>query len=49
MERLPFLTRSKPATYLQALAQLDDKALKKGMPDVYRRLIKHIDNDLNRD
>lgn len=47
--RYHFLTRSKPATHLQALTQLDDKALKKGMPDVYRRLIKHIDANLNRD
>jgi putative ATP-dependent endonuclease of OLD family len=47
--RYHFLTRSKPATHLQALTQLDDKALKKGLPDVYRRLIKHIDANLNRD
>ncbi|KPF96966.1 chromosome segregation protein SMC [Rhodopseudomonas sp. AAP120] len=47
--RYHFLTRSKPATHIEVLAHLDDKALKKGMPDVYRRLIKHIDENLNRD
>ncbi|WLB53913.1 ATP-dependent nuclease [Bradyrhizobium japonicum] len=47
--RYHFLTRSKPATHLQALAQLDDKELKKGMPEAYRRLIKYIDENLNRD
>jgi putative ATP-dependent endonuclease of OLD family len=47
--RYHFLTRSKPATHIQALAHLDDKALKKDMPEVYRRLIKHIDENLNRD
>ncbi|WP_369810131.1 AAA family ATPase [Bradyrhizobium sediminis] len=47
--RYHFLTRSKPATHVQALAQVDDKTLKKGMPEVYRRLIKRIDENLNRD
>lgn len=47
--RYHFLTRSKPATHLQALAQLDDTELKKDMPDVYRRLLKHIDENLSRD
>jgi putative ATP-dependent endonuclease of OLD family len=47
--RYHFLTRSKPATHLQALAQLDDKELKRSMPDVYRRLLKHIDENLRRD
>jgi putative ATP-dependent endonuclease of OLD family len=47
--RYHFLTRSKPATHLQALAQLDDAELKKNMPDIYRRLLKHIDKNLNRD
>jgi putative ATP-dependent endonuclease of OLD family len=47
--RYHFLTRSKPATHLLALAQLDDKELKKGMPEVYRRLFKYIDKNLNRD
>ena len=37
--RYHFLTRSKPATHLQALAHLDDDALKKSMPEVFRRLI----------
>lgn len=47
--RYHFLTRSKPATHIQALAHLDDKSLKKGMPEVYRRLIQRIDENLNRD
>jgi putative ATP-dependent endonuclease of OLD family len=47
--RYHFLTHSKPATHLQALAQLDDKALSKGMPQVYRDLINHINDKLNRD
>jgi len=47
--RYHFLTRSKPATHIEALAHLDDKAIKKGMPEIYRRLIKHIDENLNRD
>ncbi|PIT03892.1 chromosome segregation protein SMC [Bradyrhizobium nitroreducens] len=47
--RYHFLTRSKPATHLQALAQLDDAELKKSMPDVYRRLLAHIDKNLSRD
>lgn len=47
--RYHFLTRSKPATHLQALAQLDDRELKKKMPEVYRRLLEHIDKNLSRD
>jgi putative ATP-dependent endonuclease of the OLD family len=47
--RYHFLTRSKPASHLQALAQLDDSELKKDIPDVYRRLLKHIDENLSRD
>jgi putative ATP-dependent endonuclease of OLD family len=47
--RYHFLTRSKPATHLQALAQLDDKELKKGMPTVYRRLLEQINENLSRD
>jgi putative ATP-dependent endonuclease of OLD family len=31
--RYHFLTRSKPATHLQAFAHLDDAAIKKGMPE----------------
>ncbi len=47
--RYHFLTRSKPATHLQALAQLDDKALAKGMPKTYRDLIAHIYANLDRE
>ncbi len=47
--RYHFLTHSKPATHLQALAQLDDKAITKEMPEIYRDLIKHINSNLDRD
>lgn len=47
--RYHFLTRSKPATHLQALAQLDDEALAKGMPKTYRELIAHINENLDRE
>lgn len=47
--RYHFLTRSKPATHIEALTHLDDKAIKKGTPEIYRRLIEHIDENLNRD
>ena len=47
--RYHFMTRSKPATHLQALAQLDDKTLSKGMSETYRDLIEHINANLNRD
>lgn len=44
--RYHFLTRSKPATHLQALATLDYKAIKKGIPEVYGALIEHIKSEL---
>jgi putative ATP-dependent endonuclease of OLD family len=47
--RYHFLTRSKPATHLAALAQLDANALSEGIPEIYERLIAHIDEKLNRD
>jgi putative ATP-dependent endonuclease of the OLD family len=47
--RYHFLTRSKPATHLQAFATLDDKAIEKGMPEVYRALIEHIRSHLTPD
>lgn len=47
--RYHFLTRSKPATHIEALTHVEDKAIKKDMPEIYRRLIKHIDENLNRD
>ena len=46
--RYHFMTRSKPATHLQALGQLDDKALSAGMPQAYRDLINHINANLDR-
>jgi putative ATP-dependent endonuclease of OLD family len=46
--RYHFLTRSKPAAHLQALARLDDKALTENMPQIYRDLIAHIIGNLYR-
>ena len=46
--RYHFLTRSKPATHLQALAQLDDKELLNGMPQSCRDLIAYINDNLDR-
>ena len=40
--RYHFLTHSKPATHLRAFAHLDDAALKAGMPEPYRALLKHV-------
>ena len=47
--RYHFLTRSKPATHLQALTYLDDGALKGGMPETYRALLEHMRRSLNRE
>ena len=47
--RYHFLTRSKPATHLQALAQLDDEALANDMPKPYDELIAHISANLTPD
>jgi putative ATP-dependent endonuclease of OLD family len=47
--RYHFLTHSKPATYLRAFTHLDDAALKKGMPEPYRALIKHVMDNLKLD
>ncbi|MBC7767381.1 MAG: AAA family ATPase [Phycisphaerales bacterium] len=44
--RYHFLTRSKPATHIAALSQLDDAALKKNAPDVLKRVIQHIKDKL---
>ena len=46
--RYHFLTRSKPATHLQAFAQLDNTVIKKGMPEVYRELVEHVRVNLTR-
>lgn len=40
--RYHFLTHSKPATHLRALAHLDLPALKAGMPPVLQRVLQHI-------
>jgi putative ATP-dependent endonuclease of OLD family len=47
--RYHFLTRSKPATHLQAFAHLDDAALKKGLPEPYRVLLNHVSTNVKRD
>jgi putative ATP-dependent endonuclease of OLD family len=47
--RYHFLTRSKPATHLQALAHLDDTAIKTGMPEPYEALLNHVSDNLKRD
>jgi putative ATP-dependent endonuclease of OLD family len=44
-----FQTHSKPASHLQALAQLEDKRIAKGLPETYKKLIKHINANLKRD
>ena len=46
--RYHFLTHSKPATHLRALAYLDDDAIKKGMPEPYRALLKHVVDNVNK-
>ena len=45
--RYHFLTRSKPATHIAALTQLDDDDIVKGMPELYRRLVEHIKDNLD--
>jgi putative ATP-dependent endonuclease of OLD family len=47
--RYHFLTRSKPATHLAALAHLNRKALGERMPPVLGRVLKHIGDQLRRD
>ena len=47
--RYHFLTRSKPATHLQAFAHLDETTIKKSMPEPYRALLEYVSNNLKRD
>lgn len=47
--RYHFLTHSKPATHLRALVNLNDRALKKGMPACLRPLIERVKTHLRRD
>lgn len=47
--RYHFLTNSKPATHLAALAHINKKDLKEGMPAVLAELLKHIAKSLRRD
>jgi putative ATP-dependent endonuclease of the OLD family len=44
--RYHFLTRSKPATHLQAFTYLDDEELKSGMPETYHALLTHVADNL---
>ena len=47
--RYHFLTHSKPATHLRALLNLDDNALKNGMPSCLRPVIERVKTHLRRD
>lgn len=47
--RYHFLTRSKPATHMQALAQLAPDKLDEYMPDVYDGLLDYINDNLDRE
>ena len=47
--RYHFLTHSKPATHLRAFAHLDDEKLETALPDIYRKLLTHISDNLKRD
>jgi putative ATP-dependent endonuclease of OLD family len=47
--RYHFLTHSKPATHLRAIAELTKPALKVGMPESTRALLKYVAKNLRRD
>ena len=47
--RYHFLTHSKPATHLAALAHIKDEDLASKMPSVLRELLQHISTSLRRD
>nr|WP_277623937.1 TOPRIM nucleotidyl transferase/hydrolase domain-containing protein [Undibacterium sp. TS12] len=47
--RYHFLTNSKPATHLAALAHINKKDLKEGMPALLAEVLKHIAKTLRRD
>ncbi len=47
--RYHFLTHSKPATHLQALAPLKKKVLKDHTPKILREVLTHIQTNLRRD
>lgn len=44
--RYHFLTHSKPATHIQALAHLDDAAIQKALPETYRALLKNVGDNV---
>jgi len=47
--RYHFMTHSKPATHLRALAHLQEDEIESATPEVYRRLLKHADDNIRRD
>jgi putative ATP-dependent endonuclease of the OLD family len=47
--RYHFLTHSKPATHLRAIAHLKEEDVETGMPKTYRKLLQHINDNLRRD
>ena len=47
--RYHFLTHSKPATHLQALAPLASNVVKEGAPQILRDVVEHIQEHLRRD
>ena len=47
--RYHFLTHSKPATHLSALAHLDRKKLRDGMPEALAEVLKHVEANVRRD
>lgn len=47
--RYHFLTHSKPATHLAAMAQLKPSEIRGGMPEVLSAVLKHIEANVRRD
>ena len=47
--RYHFMTHSKPATHIQALAEIETEELKEKMPAVLKTLLLHVQENLNRD
>ena len=47
--RYHFMTNSKPATHLAALAHIDENDLKSDMPPILSKLVEHIAKSLRRD
>ena len=47
--RYHFLTRSKPATHLAAMAHLKHKTVREGMPETLAAILEHIADNMKRD